>query len=94
MRRGITTFLTAALFASVLLLTSWHKAHCDGEHGQHDADHCLVCQLATMSAVTPIPSIEPIAPAIFVESVAIPPAFIVPAIISGLPQARAPPEAV
>jgi len=97
MNKGLTRAIASLLFllfvGGVVLLPSFHRAHCDGNHGTHEAAQCPICQFASTPVITSASHIAPIVESIIVGDVSLPQSFIPSVPLRGAAQARAPPVA-
>ncbi len=93
MRRPFHNLLIVSLLLGALSLAAWHKAHCDydDEHGSRHAEQCQLCQLAGTSFLATDSSAEPAVYTFLTVRIDCATIFTSPAILSGSPQARAPP---
>ncbi|MDD5679483.1 MAG: hypothetical protein PHW60_16055 [Kiritimatiellae bacterium] len=93
MTKAIASFLFLLFVGGIVLLPSFHRAHCAGHHGAHEAAQCPICQSANTPVITMVTHIEPIVESVIVSVVDLPQSLITSSLLRDPTQARAPPVA-
>ncbi|MDD5678880.1 MAG: hypothetical protein PHW60_12960 [Kiritimatiellae bacterium] len=93
MTKVIGVLLFLLFVGGIVLLSSFHRAHCDGNHGAHAAAQCSICQFANTPVITTASYIAPIVESVMVGDVVLPQSFILSSPLRDPTQARAPPVA-